>query len=363
MRPKEIEQLLMKHLESGSGDDELGSILIEGPPGVGKTELVSSVVKTYNKQYGENSAGFVGLSLTLYDPTDLRGFPCPDLVNKNAVWLPPSILPNEKSPNRGILFFDDLTTAPSLVQAAAYQLIIKPHKLGEYILPQGWCVVGACNRISDRALVHKIPKPLANRFIHVDFEYNLEDWTSWAIENDINPLVTGFLQSPAAYYSNKEGGDGHLLFNFDPKRDENAFATPRSWESVSRILSKQLPISVEKQAINGTVGNSAGQTFYSFKDLFNKLPDISDILDKGNIVKFDTIDLQYAMVTLMARKVETNKHLDNAFNLLETLDTECAVLFLRLLNKNNESLIKSLMTNKRFESLLEGKLSRVVNLM
>ena len=42
----------------------------------------------------------------------------------------------------GILFLDELTSAPQMTQAGCYQLVLD-RKLGEYQLPDGWVVIAA----------------------------------------------------------------------------------------------------------------------------------------------------------------------------------------------------------------------------
>jgi MoxR-like ATPase len=63
----------------------------------------------------------------------------------------------------GILFLDELNAAPPLVQAACYQLVLD-RRLGEYRLPDGWSIVAAGNRETARAITHRMPSVLANRF-------------------------------------------------------------------------------------------------------------------------------------------------------------------------------------------------------
>ena len=342
MRPKDLKDVLMDSLLSGSGVDELGSIYIEGRPGVGKSEVVQSVVDAYNHQYGDESAGLIDFRLTLCDPSDLRGIPYPNVENKLADWFQSGELPNPANHAPvGILFFDDLTTAAPMVQAAAYQLVIKPHRLGSYKLPEGWIIVGAGNGTGDKALVNKMPKPLANRFFHLEYEYHIDDWVDWALDHSIDTRIIGFLKSPASYTS-----ETHLLMNFDPAKADNAFATPRSWASVSRVLDRHMNSTNEKSLIQGAIGQAAANTFFSFLRLVNDIPDPSVILDKGDFdVKLTTPDAVYAMIVGVANNINTAKHMDNAITWSMHLDRdEYSILLLKIINRkesNQELLLES----------------------
>lgn len=331
MRPVDLKELIRVHLKQGSGLNELGSLYIEGPPGVGKSDVVLQVTE-------EEGAGCVDFRLLLRDPTDLRGIPFPDLTNNTARWLPPSELPGNNSLPTGILFLDDMPTAPPLVQAAAYQLAIKPHKIGEYSLPEGWIVVGAGNKSSDRSLVHSMPKALANRFRHIQYELNKDDWVDWALKNNVNPRIVGFISSPAA-----DTQKGNLLFQFDPGKEEKAFPTPRSWVSASKLLEANLSVKIMREALGGTVGEAAAVQFHTFERLFDKLPDPDEILVKKNFACTpEAMDLKYALVVSIAQRTAA-KQVDNAIMwAVEFLPPELGVLLIKMLSvKHTAVLIKS----------------------
>jgi hypothetical protein len=306
----------------GSGKEELASLFVTGPPGVGKSEMIAQVAN-------EEEGGFVDFRLTLCDPTDLRGIPFPDVQANVAKWLAPNALPfvgNDALPDKGILLFDDMTTAPQLVQATAYQLIIQPHMLGDAQLKPGWIIVGAGNRIGDKALVHPMPKPLANRFMHVDLDVNIDDWSDWATKAQINPVVIGFLRSPAA-----ESSEGHLLFQFNPGKEEKAFPTPRTWAVAARLLSVNLPEKLEAEALAGTIGHGAAAQFSAFRRLFHELPDPDDILVRKDFSwSPKKIDLKYAMVVAIAQRAKP-KQFDTAIMWADTLDPEFGVLLIKIL--------------------------------
>ena len=120
-------------------------------------------------------------------------------------------------------------------------------QLGEYRLPDGWTVIAAGNRETDKAVTHRMPSPLANRFVHLDFEVNLEDWVAWALKAGVKTEVIAFLRFRPG-----------LLHSFDPKRNDKSFPTPRSWEFVSKILKSSPPPELEFPLIAGRRRRGAG---------------------------------------------------------------------------------------------------------
>lgn len=85
--------------------------------------------------------------------------------------------------------------------------------------------MAAGNRENDRAVTYRMPSALASRFVHFDFEVDVDDWLKWAAANALPPELVSFIRFRPA-----------LLHDFDPKRNEKAFPTPRSWEFVGRII-------------------------------------------------------------------------------------------------------------------------------
>ena len=177
------------------------------------------------------------LRASLLDPTDLRGIPA--IEAGRAVWCPPAFLPREQD-KPGILFLDEINAAPPLVQASLYQLVLD-RRVGEYQLPAGWWLVAAGNRQQDRAVTFRMSSALANRFVHLQFEADIDDWRSWAIRRDIDPLVVAFLAVRPGLLQQESG-------------ESPAFATPRSWEMVSDILKRFGGIAQCRDVLPGIIG-------------------------------------------------------------------------------------------------------------
>jgi MoxR-like ATPase len=277
-----------------------------GPPGVGKSQVVAQIATA-------RGLDLIDIRAVLLDPVDLRGIPRIDEESK-AVWCSPSFLPRKGS---GILFLDELNTAPPLVQAACYQLILD-RKLGEYTLPEGWTVIAAGNRDSDRAVTHRMPSALANRMVHLEFEPDLDDWLEWAEENDIEPKLQAFLRFRPK-----------LLHAFDPKKDEKAFPSPRSWEFVSRILSAAPDRETSGGLLKGTVGEGAAAECMAFLKIYDELPDAEAVLaDPGNIAIPDDPAVIYALCESVARKA-SQEAMPSMAVLASRLPVEFGVLLMR----------------------------------
>ncbi len=303
MRAKELKEVVGALIKQNL------PIFIWGSPGVGK----SSIVKQVSSSGGLE---FIDLRLSLLDPTDLKGIPFFNSQSNEALWASPNFLPKS---GEGILFLDEINTAAPSVQAAAYQLILD-RKVGEYELPIGWAIVAAGNYESDRGVVYKLPTPLANRFVHLSLEPHFEDWKEWAYKADISSEIIAFL-----HFDNEE------LFKFDPTSNEKAFATPRSWEYVDRVLKSGLDRVLTHKAIKGAVGESSANNFISFIKVMSTLPNISDILDGVSVEIPKDAQSLIALTTGIVAKAKDakSKQLENIINFSLSLPKEFAIMLIK----------------------------------
>ncbi len=298
-------------------------VFIWGPPGVGKSQVVSQVAEQLDRE-------LIDVRAVLLDPVDLRGLPHID-ENRRACWCPPDFLPADGS---GILFLDELNAAPPLVQAACYQLVLD-RRLGEYLLPEGWSIIAAGNRETDRAVTHHMPSALANRFVHLNFDVDINEWLAWAEANRLAPEVSAFLRFRP-----------NLLHDFDPQKNEKAFPTPRSWEFVSGILSGDPEACPDYELVAGTVGEGAAAEFSGFLRTFRDLPDPDTLLASPETAEVpeDPATL-YAVCELLAGKAGT-ENMSQVIAYARRLPPEFSVLLVRDAARSNQEVIHTEAFNK-----------------
>ncbi|MCR5608338.1 MAG: MoxR family ATPase [Lachnospiraceae bacterium] len=281
---------------------EFPSVMLWGPPGVGKSQGVRQIAEKIKNETGKN-VRITDVRLLLFNPVDLRGIPTANEDKTLAVWLKPQIFqmdPSETVVN--ILFLDEITAAPTSVQAAAYQITLD-RTVGEHKLPENCIVIAAGNRVTDRSVSYNMPKALANRLCHLEIEGNLSAWHKWAIQNDIHPFVVGFIEYNSSSLLRSEGM-------------ELAFPTPRSWEMVSNILNFVSDNMDEVfPMIVGCVGEKTGDLFKTWTEVYKGIPSVEDIFlsGKGDVPaeKELRIALKSAMVRY-AKKCKNKELIDNS---------------------------------------------------
>jgi len=279
MRPAQLMTVLEQEFLS-TREGHHTPVMLWGPPGVGKSQMVAQIA-------ARHSAPVIDIRLSQMEPSDLRGIPFRD--GNQVEWAVPAMLPNaQRHGPAGILFLDEITSAPPSVSAAAYQLILD-RRLGEYRVPEGWAIFAAGNRQGDRGVTYAMPAPLANRFSHFEVETHLDDWVVWAYKNGIDERVIAFLRFRP-----------ELLFDFDPAHNPIAFPSPRSWEFAHRSLQKfgHHP-QLLQGALQACVGPAAGVELHAFVNSLDQMPDLDAILAGEEAPAPREIDLQYAVAAAL----------------------------------------------------------------
>ena len=288
MRPVQLLTVLnLEFLSTREGHHT--PVMLWGAPGVGKSQMVAQVAR-------KHQVAVIDIRLSQMEPSDLRGIP---FRSGNQVeWAVPALLPDsDRHGLEGILFLDEITSAPPAVSAAAYQLILD-RRLGEYQVPEHWAIFAAGNRQGDRGVTYTMPAPLANRFSHFEVETNLDDWVIWAYRNAIDERIIAFLRFRP-----------ELLFDFDPAHNPVAFPSPRSGEFAPRGLRKfDHHPQLLQSALQACVGPAAGVELHAFVNSLGQMPDLDEIIAGRETAVPDEIDLQYAVAAaLVGRAIRASE--------------------------------------------------------
>lgn len=143
-------------------------VLLWGEPGIGKTAALTQL------------AAALDLPLTtviasVHEPSDFSGLPVvgDDPAAQGVPMAPPDWAVRLVLAGRGLLFLDELSTAPPAVQAALLRLVLE-RRIGALQLPPGVRIVAAANPRSSAADGWELSPPLANRFVHLRWTHDHE---------------------------------------------------------------------------------------------------------------------------------------------------------------------------------------------
>jgi hypothetical protein len=301
-------------------------------PGIGKSEVGLQAAGEWAKDtkrglwiMGESPSereGKVGFWETIWSQHTPEDIKFPALKNGEFVPQYSTELPLEgneaRFPAEGLWVHDEITKVEPYLGKALMQLILE-RRLGTRRVLPGWRMVAFGNRVKDRSYAQVLAPPLANRFIIVNVEPNLDDWVGWALQNEVHPLGIAFLRFRPA-----------LLHKFDHKLyagGEMAFPSPRQWTRAFRFIGMK-DGDTRVALLAGCVGSAAALEFEGFARVWENLPSFSDICKtggKGQKVPKDQATLLAVVTGLVTKTTEENA--GNVFDYIKRLPGEYQMLY------------------------------------
>jgi MoxR-like ATPase len=258
-------------------------VLLWGGPGIGKTSAVREMAAV-----SDLPCEIVIASIR--EPSDFAGLPVVADAGSTVTLAAPRWARRLAAAGRGILFLDEVSTAPPAVQAALLRVVLE-RSVGDVDLPDGVAVVAAANPPEQAADGWDLAAALANRFCHLDWTIDAAEWT--------DGMVNGFPTMPVLVFGDDELASRllatqtvvtafvrarpHLLYA--PPRDATtaglAWASPRAWDMTARLLAAAdiaaADDAVRLALVAGCVGPGAATEFLAWtKDV--ELPDPEAVL-------------------------------------------------------------------------------------
>ena len=273
--------------------------LLWGEPGIGKTAKI--------KQFAESLDLHLEVVIaSIREPSDFGGLPIID--NGSVKLAPPQWAKNLVEAGGGILFLDEISTAPPAVQAALLCVVLDK-KVGDLQLPENTLIVAAANPPECSSGGWDLSAPLANRFTHFHLMENFEDWSNWAngissVSDDVKklpetwknevcvtlPVLAGFLKQRP-----------NLLHKLpEDYTSGNAWPSPRSWEMASILFAAANSIGAKPNSetvsrlLISSVGEGAARECIAYLNKV-ELPNPEEILNDPSSWKLsDRSDLVFA---------------------------------------------------------------------
>ncbi len=311
---------------------------LRSSPGIGKSSLVKELAKEYNLE-------LIDLRLSQCDPVDLHGLP---RFNEDgtAEFIPFDMFPVEgsklpKGKQGTILFLDEFNSASRSVSAAAYKLVLD-RMVGNHKLREDVFIICAGNLDSDKAITNPMSSALTSRLVNLFVQVDTQDWLKhYAIPKQLDTRVVSYLNMKPSN-----------LMTFDPSIKQDAYASPRTWEFLSKVL-KNLPDASMKEYLplfSGIVGEAVALDFQTYTDCFNRLPSIDSIEKDPEHTEIPVeIPIKWAITTCLIDRVESlyqAKEQDEALKkyeiygkYLSRMDITFRVLFYRMILSNHPSLV------------------------
>jgi len=275
-------------------------VLLWGEPGIGKSATLTQLARGLDLRL-ETVIGSV------HEPSDFAGLP---VIGKNpategVAMAPPDWAVRLHRAGHGLLFLDELSSAPPAVQAALLRVVLE-RRVGSLPLPDGVRIVAAANPAGSAADGWQLAPPLANRFVHLAWVHDPEvvvrglggTWPCIPLPHlDPGQLERSVVRARACVcaFLTARPDYTHRMPSSAQAR-AGAWPSPRTWEMALRLLAFGYAADADREAValavRGAVGDGAGLELLAFlerRDLPDPEavladPDGFDLPERGDLV-------------------------------------------------------------------------------
>ncbi len=292
-------------------------VLLWGAPGTGK----SSVVQDLASVMGWPCEVVIA---SIREPSDFAGLPI--VVDGGVRFAPPSWATSLAEQGRGVLFLDEISTAPPAVQAALLRVVLE-RTVGDLQLPTDVVVVAAANPPDQAADGWDLSAPLANRFCHLNWTTDAAAVAQGFTAGFPKPTVPELTHlDPATLLAAKTRARAEIATFLllrpgtvvSPPTERaaagRAWPSPRTWEMAADLLAVTRLVDVVPEVrtalIAGCVGDGPGIEFLAWRTELD-LPNPETVLaDPDNFELPERGDRAYAVLTSVAAAVASDNTLD-----------------------------------------------------
>ena len=328
-RAKEL--LSSTHLASIRDARRANGYMLQSGPGIGKTEGTHQYCRALARKVRQ-PVGLVVMMLASITSPDVRGFMIPLKADGGGIprtvfsippWYPVRdniyvftpdgqvYRPGEwqdEVPDIGVVFLDEWGQAEEDVRKPAAELVLNG-VVGTHRLPEGWRVVGAQNRVSDRSGVMRELMHIVNRRCLLEIEASVDTWLAWAddLPDEERPhaLTRAFARKQP-----------DIVFRDRLPDSADPYCTPRSLVMMDRDIRvlrteededrDRFPMSeLARELCAGFIGAHAAGQFFTHIRFADELPDFEDILNNPRTAKVPAAkDAQMIVSYMLADAVD-----------------------------------------------------------
>lgn len=289
-------------------------VLLWGEPGIGKSATLQQLAAGLG-------APMETVIASVHEPSDFAGLPIiGDRPAEDGVPMaPPDWAVRLARAGTGLVFFDELSSAPPAVQAALLRVVLE-RRVGSLELPPGVRVVAAANPPASAADGWHLSPPLANRFVHLHWTHDARTvarglagtWPSVTVPV-VDAARTGTAVAKArgavaGFLTARPGLTHHLPA--DAEARGGGWPSPRTWEMVLRLLTFHYASGTSAAALGlaviGAVGDGAGLEFTTYLENLD-LPDPERVLANPDAFALpERGDRQLAFLTAVVSAIQSS---------------------------------------------------------
>ena len=319
---------------------------VESSPGIGKSDIVKEIAIELAQQknmefyegpenFDENKFGLIDMRLNQLDISDLTGLAIPSVDKKSVQFTASPYIPNT---GQGVLFVDEIRQVSTQNQSLASQLFLG-RRIGTNRLGDGWHIVTAANRTTDRASAHRMPTHIGNRLKALELDFHLDSFVDYMHSIGTPDVGIAFAKWKP-----------DILQSFDANKEINC--TPRSY--IGAMSDLNAPPEIRFNLIRGCIGEGPAAELLGFDKVWKNMPSLEDIINYPKDTKVpEAADTQFALANMLGMNV-TEEIFSPIMEYLKRLpDREYQTVFVKTALGKNSNLADTDVFSKYLEDNID----------
>ena len=242
--------------------------LLQGEPGIGKSSLLEMISTRLGYAHAyidvpNMDLGDIAMPVIDHDTKTTRYYP-------NARFKVHTGEPV-------VVMLDEFTKGAEPVKNMLHPMLEKANpRLGDISLNKDLFIVFLTGNLSTDGVGDNLKAHSRNRLVPVTISKpDADQWIEWAIGKGIEAEVIAWVSRfPQVLASYTDGGQNDNPYIYNPKRNQNAFVSPRSLETASNIVRtrKQNDPDAVIAALTGAIGESGARDMQAYIEFADQLP-------------------------------------------------------------------------------------------
>lgn len=303
-------------------------IYLEGPAGVGKTEVVRQVAE-------EAGIGFVSYSMTHHNRQSAIGLPA--IVERTvaghtfqateytmseivgAIWQAV-----EEGHREGIFFADEINCVPETLHAAMLQFL-QAKTFGPHRIPEGWLIVAAGNPTEYNRSARDFDPVTRDRMRTIRIEPNCKAWLDYAVTKGMHGAVVQYVTDHQAEF-----------YVFGGEKNKRQLVTARGWEDLGSAIElyERGGLPVDKELVEEFLqSEKVAAGFYTYYRVVSTLltqKQMQSILDgridKATAKRMQSFSFQERWSVLVYLLTQLERHISQVLEQIHAQDQRYAAL-------------------------------------
>lgn len=198
----------------------------------------------------------------------------------------------EKGHTEGILMLDEFNCVSETILPTMLAFL-QTKNIGEYKLPEGWCIVLAGNPPESNKSARSLDAALTDRVRKLSVEFKAEDFLEFAKEKQFHPVIVDFLNS----------NHSNIYVVSDDKKNMDPVTT-RGWENLSNTLyvyekmSEKIDVGLVNQFIKSDRVAIDFMNYYAFSKIGCEMKDLEKVFKGVELSEYSEKWSKYNAATL-----------------------------------------------------------------